>query len=518
MASKTAILAIKIISDASRAPQGFNKTSTAAQRMQRTVGKAASVSKLALLGLGAASLSAARNAGRDQRAQALLAKAMRNAAGATKGQIAAIEQYISKTSLAAGVSDDELRPALAALVRSTGDVGVAQKELNRALDVSAATGKGVEQVANAIAKAHSGQTSALSRLVPGIDQAAIKSKDMNKIMAELSRTTGGSAATAAATAEGKVRRMSIAFDEAQESLGAALIPVLLKVSTVLMHVGVFIGNNTKLVTIIVAVFATLAAIVITVNAAYSVYRAGLLIVTALQRASTIVTVAQTAAQYAMGTAWLAGRVAALAFAVGMRILNAAFAANPVGLIIVAIGIVIGLFVLAYKRSSTFRSIVQATGRAGQVALGWIVEKAKSVGVWLAKLGPAASKAKTIAVTAFKAYTFPLRKLIELIQKVVEWISKIKFPKVPGAIKKIGGLFGGGDDPRPPDMGGGSAPAGGAGGPGSGPGFSFGVGGRRGAGYVQIIVQGAVDPEGTARQIRRILFDSNTRNGGWVPTP
>ena len=163
----------------------------------------------------------------------------------------------------------------------------------------------------------------------------------------------------------------------------------------------------------------------------------------------------------------ANTVATKSAAVGQRLLNAAMRANPIGLLITAITIAVGLFVLAYKRSSTFRGIVQATGRAGAAAIGWIIDKGKSLVSWFGKLGPAATKGKDIAVGAFKLYTKPIDILIDLIKKVIGWIKKIKFPSPPKWLSKVGGFvgLGGGDDgPQAP---GGSVPPGGRGGPGGG---------------------------------------------------
>ena len=84
----------------------------------------------------------------DEKAQRILGLTLANTTGATKQQIAAIETYITKTALATGVTDDQLRPAFARLVRSTKDTEEAQKLLSLALDISAATGKPLEAIAN----------------------------------------------------------------------------------------------------------------------------------------------------------------------------------------------------------------------------------------------------------------------------------------------------------------------------------------------------------------------------------
>jgi len=84
---------------------------------------------------------AIENAAADEKAQRNLALTIENTTSATAKQIAGVEDYISKVSLQIGVTDDELRPAFGRLVRSTKDVEDAQRLLNLALDISAATGK-----------------------------------------------------------------------------------------------------------------------------------------------------------------------------------------------------------------------------------------------------------------------------------------------------------------------------------------------------------------------------------------
>ena len=99
----------------------------------------------------------------DEAAQVKLAGALRNATGATEAQIKATEDQILKMSLATGVSDEKLRPALQRIAISTGDLSKAQDLLAVAMDVSTSTGKPLETVANAIGKAYDGNTAALGK-------------------------------------------------------------------------------------------------------------------------------------------------------------------------------------------------------------------------------------------------------------------------------------------------------------------------------------------------------------------
>jgi hypothetical protein len=162
----------------------------------------------------------------DEKAQTQLALALENATGATQAQIKATEDSILQMSLATGVADDELRPALGRLVRSTGDITKAQDLLSTALDISAATGKPVEAIANSLAKAYDGNTAALGKLGVGLSTAELKTMSFEQVQGRLTELFGGAAAANADTYAGKIARVKVAFDEAKETIGTALLPVL----------------------------------------------------------------------------------------------------------------------------------------------------------------------------------------------------------------------------------------------------------------------------------------------------
>ena len=162
----------------------------------------------------------------DEKAQTQLALALENATGATQAQIKATEDSILQMSLATGVADDELRPALGRLVRSTGDITKAQDLLTTALDISAATGKPVEAVANSLSKAYDGNTSALGKLGIGLSTAELKTMSFEQVQGRLTELFGGAAAANADTYAGKIARVQVAFGEAKEAVGTALLPIL----------------------------------------------------------------------------------------------------------------------------------------------------------------------------------------------------------------------------------------------------------------------------------------------------
>lgn len=164
----------------------------------------------------------------DEKAQTQLALALKNATGATEAQIKATEAYILQTSLATGVTDDELRPALQRIAISTGSLTEAQDLLSTALDVSTATGKPLETVANALSKAYDGNSAALGKLGIGLSAAELKTMSFEQVQGKLSDLFGGAAAANAETYSGRIARMQVAFNEAKETIGFALLPILEK--------------------------------------------------------------------------------------------------------------------------------------------------------------------------------------------------------------------------------------------------------------------------------------------------
>jgi hypothetical protein len=212
----------------------FSKNINTAGGQSKTLGdqfedfgkRAALAFAAAAAAIGAYAAAAIKNAAADEAAQRNLALTIENTTTATSKQIKGVEDYISKTSLAIGITDDQLRPAFGRLVRSTKDVEEAQKLLNLALDISSATGKPLETVANALGKAYDGNLTSLGKLGLGLDQSIIKSKDFDKVFQSLTGTFGGFAENEAQSTEKAFARIKIASDEVQEQIGTALLPLI----------------------------------------------------------------------------------------------------------------------------------------------------------------------------------------------------------------------------------------------------------------------------------------------------
>jgi len=138
----------------------------------------------------------------------------------------AVETYIANLQTATGVLDDHLRPALQTLLTATGSLTNSQKALAIALDVSAATGKSVEEVSTAIAKGYTGQTTALTRLGAGLSKATLASGDMNKILDELGAKFSGQSQARLTTYAGKMDLLKVNTANATETIGKGLLDAL----------------------------------------------------------------------------------------------------------------------------------------------------------------------------------------------------------------------------------------------------------------------------------------------------
>jgi hypothetical protein len=187
---------------------------------------------------GKLAIDGVKSAIEDEAAQLRLAAALRTATGATDAQIAATEAYILKTSLATGVADDQLRPAMQRLAVSTKSTEEAQNLLNLALDISKGRGLELETVANALGRAQDGNTTALGRLGLGLSKAELSTLSFTQVQEKLSALYGGAAAANAETFQGKIDRLKVGFDEAKESLGFALLPQVEKFIGFLNQTGI----------------------------------------------------------------------------------------------------------------------------------------------------------------------------------------------------------------------------------------------------------------------------------------
>jgi hypothetical protein len=240
MAGQSRTLKLSILGDIDQLKKSLD---TGSKEVQTFGSKLSDFGKKAGLAFAAAGAAAAVYAGKlavdgvkaaieDAAAQERLALTLRNVTGATNAQIKSTEDYITKTSLAFGVTDDDLRPSLERLARATGDVEKAQRLQGLAIDIAAGSGKSLEAVSNALAKAQEGNTAALGKLGVGLSAATLKTLSMDEITKKLADTFENQASVKAETFQGKMDRLKIAFDEGKETVGSFILDAITPMVTV----------------------------------------------------------------------------------------------------------------------------------------------------------------------------------------------------------------------------------------------------------------------------------------------
>ncbi len=286
-----------------RARKEFDQLEGAGAKAGFVLKKAMLPATAAIGALGVALFDAAKGAIADEAASAELARSLKQTTGATDAVIESTENWITQQGKLLGIADDELRPVLSKLARATGDVTSAQELATQAMDIAAATGKPLSVVTDSLTRALGGNMTALGKLAPEFREMVKEGAPFEDIMAEIAKTMGGAATTAANTAEGQFKRLGLALSETKESIGAALLPAIEAVLPVLQKFAQWAQDNPNTFLII------------------------------------------------------AGALGAIALSI--MAINVAMALNPISLIVIGVIALIAALAIAYKKFEGFRNIVDA---------------------------------------------------------------------------------------------------------------------------------------------------------------
>ena len=160
----------------------------------------------------------------------------------------------------------------------------------------------------------------------------------NMILEEIENQVGG---TAEATAN-STDKMKVAFSQASESIGMALLPAIEDLMPVVIGFSEWAAENTDLILTLAGIVGGLAAAVVAVNFAMKIWAATQAIVTA-----------------------------------AMWLFNASLWANPITWIVIAIAALVAALVILYNKSEKVRAVIDAMfGVLKKVgdAIGWFAEK------------------------------------------------------------------------------------------------------------------------------------------------
>ena len=263
-------LSIPIVSEfdvkgIARAIREFKQLETVGEKAQFAIKKAAIPAAAALTAVAGALGLAAKAAAEDEQQQAILANTMQNVVGATDATVAATEDMIAAMSRATGTADSELRPAFAALLVGTKNVGEATSALSLAQDISASTGADLATVSDALAKAYAGNMKGLQALSPEMKGMIKEGASLDTVMMALNDNFGGAAAKSANTAAGQFKILKNSLAETQESIGAGLLPVLQKVLPFLQRMADWAQQNPKAFLFVASTISAIAVAILAVN-------------------------------------------------------------------------------------------------------------------------------------------------------------------------------------------------------------------------------------------------------------
>ena len=262
----------KAFSNAEKATQKLDQAGKNLGRtLTRTLGTAA------VLAFSKASVKAFVE---DENAARSLGQTLKNLGLAYGSNAGTVNGFISRLEAQTGVLDDELRPAMDRLLRATGSVTKSLELLGLALDIAAGTGKTVTQVSQSLQKAYLGQTQALGRLGVGLSKAELTSSSFADIQEKLTILFAGQASSAAESYSGQLDKLTVAANNAKETIGRGLVDALIAIGGSGSSAGAVsgidklatgIGDTFKNVGLLIEKLKELKPVLLTIGAAAALY-------------------------------------------------------------------------------------------------------------------------------------------------------------------------------------------------------------------------------------------------------
>ena len=339
-------------------------------------------------------------------AETKLTTVMQQRMGATEAEIQSIKD-LAAAQQEIGVIGDEVqlsgaqqiatflteKDSLEALVPAMNNLLAQQKGLN------ATTGDAV-QVGNLMGKAMMGQVDALKRVGITFTEAEANvmkygtEQERAAMLAQIiTNNVGEMNAQLAQTESGKQQQLANAIGDVKEQIGG-LVNGALPFVTIAAQSTAALASITTLITGV----KTLSAVMYANAKAFAV--------------STAAYIKNKAATLATAAAQGVVKAATIAWAGVQTVLNVVLSANPIGLVITAIGALVSAVVYAYNNCESFRKIVDQVWEAIKPlataimdglakAFEWLVEKCKEAWEWLKNILGLGDKKVSVAVEVSK---------------------------------------------------------------------------------------------------------------------
>jgi hypothetical protein len=508
MAGRSAVLKVVIAGDAKGAAKAMADTASAADKMQAGMQKAGLVAAGAMTAVSAGATKAVGAASDLQQSMGAVESVFGSASQT-------IEDFADTAAQSVGLSErefNELASVSGAMLQNLGYSAdeAAQKTIDlskRAADLAAVFGGPASQAMDAMNAALRGEYDSLEQYgiklsESAVQQAALTATNktaasqltanekaqaaLNLIM-EQSANAAGQFQSESNTLAVQQQQLKAAFENTSAQLGTVLLPYFQTFVGWLQQAVTWVSENQATVQTLVVGIAALSAAIIGINAAMSAWKAATEAWTAvtgiargIQKLFTAETEVSTAAMIAQKAATIAASTATATWTTIQKAFNLVMTANPIGLVITAIGALVAIVIKAYQESETFRAIVDKLWQLLQNTLGAAIN---------------------IVVGAFQA-------MVNIIKSVWDWMGKLiaKAKELISALNPFNHItLPWNNDRSAANRSARSAP-------------TLRSGQSRAAASpapVTVNVSGALDPEAVARQIRSILDGHEMRQGRTV---
>lgn len=388
---------VRIATDASRAADDVDAAAGKFGKFQERMSALAVPAGIAVGAIAAFGKQAVDSASATQQAMG----AVDSVFGASAG---VVKQWAADAAGAVGLSQSAYGDLAAVAGASLKSMGMSQadaadqtgKLITLGADLAATFGGTTAEAVGALTSALRGEADPAERLGLKLNQTTVaarmaadgtdkltgtaldaaKAQTIMQLATEQASGANGQFARETDSAAGSAQIAAAQYENAKSALGTGLLPVVAAVTEKFAGLAQWVGENSDLVLTLVGIIGGLAAAVLAVNAAMAVASAAQVAWTAIQAAGKIATAAMTAAQWAF---------------------NAAMAANPVGLVILAVAALIAGIILLWNNCEGFRNFFidlwNKVGAAAEAAWNWIKETAAAA--WDAVVGTVSRAAQAV---------------------------------------------------------------------------------------------------------------------------
>jgi len=300
-----------------------------------------------------------------------------------------------------GFDDEEAASSMQVLIQSTGDLSKSKELLGMSADLARAKTISLEAASQMLVRANMGAGKVFKQFGITLDTTLPKAQATAQAMQELKEKLSGQAEKAAQTFTVQLQILKEEFNNAAQAVGTILIPYLKRGMDILKDVAAFVKKNST-------AFQIFGGIILTVTVALASYALTLKVITAATKAYAFIQgVAKTA------TALLTGQQVAL---------NGAMAVNPIGLVVMAVVALIGVLVIVWNKSDTFRKGVIAMAKAALNAFASIIPMVGQVGEAILKFALTPLKTLLSALSHLPGVGKYAKAGLDLLNKGLDGVS------------------------------------------------------------------------------------------------